>query len=80
MKNEKQKPASQYQCAAGKTRQSEDHHMSFSNCIRNLMKNQYFRRLVVRAIEDFIVLFMLFAAIWSLAFVVSGALKILGVA
>ena len=36
--------------------------------------------LIVRAIEDAIIMFLLFAAVWSLAFVASGVLKILGVA
>ena len=40
----------------------------------------YFRGLVVRAIEDAIILFIGGVAIWSLCWVVSGVLKMLGVA
>lgn len=37
------------------------------------------RNLVVRAIEDFIILFLMFAAVWSLAYVCGGVFKLLGV-
>ena len=43
------------------------------------IEKAYFRRLVVRAIEDALVLLLMGAAIWSLCFVVGGALNLLGV-
>ena len=54
--------------------------MSLGNFIRNMAKSQYFRQLIVRAVEDFIILFIGFAAIWSLCHVVSGVFRLLGVA
>lgn len=54
--------------------------MSLSNFIRNAAKSQYFRQLVVRAIEDFIILFMLGAAIWAVCWVFTGIFRLLGVA
>lgn len=54
-------------------------YMSLSNFIRNATKSQYFRQLVVRAIEDAIILFLGGAAIWSLCHVVSGIFRVLGV-
>ena len=43
------------------------------------MTRKELRNLVVRAIEDFIVLFLMFAAVWSLACVCGAAFKLLGV-
>jgi hypothetical protein len=54
--------------------------MSLSQFIKRAAKSQYFRQLIVRAVEDFIILFLGFAAIWSLCHVVSGVLRLLGVA
>lgn len=54
--------------------------MSLSNFIRRATKSQYFKTLIVRVIEDFIVLFVGMAAIWSLCHVVSGVFRLLGVA
>ena len=54
--------------------------MPTKNFITRLYHSQYFRNLIVRAIEDGIILFLLFAAVWSLAHVVSGIFRILGVA
>lgn len=53
--------------------------MPLTQFIKNAVKSQYFRRTVVRAIEDFIILFVGAAAIWSLCHVVSGVFKMLGV-
>ena len=53
--------------------------MSLSNFIRNAAKSQYWRQLIVRAVEDFIVLFVGYASLWSLCHVVSGILRALGV-
>lgn len=39
----------------------------------------YLRNIIVRVIEDAIVLLMMIAAVWSLAYVCGGALKLLGV-
>lgn len=39
----------------------------------------YYRRLIVRAIEDGLVLFLMGAAIWSLCYVVGGVFDALGV-
>ncbi len=77
MRNEIKNPG----CGGGRKpgETSEVKQMSLSEHIKVFAKSQYFRRLVVRAIEDFIILFLLFAAVWSLAFVAGGALKILGV-
>ena len=44
-----------------------------------MTKRQY-RDLIVRVVEDFIVLFVGMAAIWSLCYVVSGVFRLLGVA
>jgi hypothetical protein len=54
--------------------------MSLSNFIRNVTKSQYFRRLVVRAIEDACILLMLGVTIWAICWVVGGIFRILGVA
>lgn len=53
--------------------------MPLTQFIKNAVKSQYFRRAVVRAIEDFIILFLMIAAVWSLAYVASGVFKTLGV-
>lgn len=53
--------------------------MLLSNVIKNLSRSQYFRRLVVRAIEDFIIVFLIYAAIWSVCYVVGGIFNLLGV-
>lgn len=53
--------------------------MSLSKSIKKFAKSQYFRRLVVRAIEDFIIVFLLYASIWSVCYVVGGIFKLLGV-
>ncbi len=39
----------------------------------------YYRRLIVRAIEDGIVIYVMFAICWALAWAVSGILQKLGV-
>ena len=44
------------------------------------MSKREYRDLIVRVVEDFIVLFLAGAAIWSLCYVVSGVFKALGVA
>ena len=54
--------------------------MPTKDFITRLYHSQYFRNLIVRAIEDGIILFLLFAAVWSLAHIVSGIFRILGVA
>ena len=55
--------------------------MSFTEFITKCRDSKaYFRGLIIRAIEDGIVLFLLFAAVWSLAHVVSGIFRLLGVA
>lgn len=54
--------------------------MPTKDFITRLYHSQYFRNLIVRAIEDGIILFLLFAAVWSLAHVVGGIFRILGVA
>ena len=53
--------------------------MPLTQFIKNAVKSQYFRRVVVRAIEDFIIIFVGAAALWSLCHVVSGILRALGV-
>ena len=40
----------------------------------------YYRGLIVRAIEDFIILFLMGVTVWSLAWVIGGVLKLMGVA
>lgn len=54
--------------------------MSLSNFIRRAAKSQYFRQLIVRAIEDFIILFMLGVGIAVVCTVVGGIFRLLGVA
>ena len=53
--------------------------MSLSNFIKRAAKSQYFRQLVVRAIEDAIVLFMLGVGIAVVCTVVGGVFRLLGV-
>ena len=53
--------------------------MSLSNFIRRAAKSQYFRQLVVRAIEDAVVLFMLGVGIAVICVVVGGVFRLLGV-
>ena len=53
--------------------------MSFSNFIRRLTKSQYFRKLVVRAIEDAILLMMIVLAIALVCFVCGTLLRLMGV-
>jgi len=55
--------------------------MSLLNVITKCRASKaYFRGLVVRAIEDAIILFLGGAAIWSLCWVITGIFKALGVA
>ena len=54
--------------------------MSLSNFIRNATKSQYFRQLVVRAIEDAIILFCIGVGIAVICVVVGGVFRLLGVA
>lgn len=54
--------------------------MSLSNFIRNVTKSQYFRSLVVRAIEDAIILFCIGIGIAVVCTVVGGVFRLLGVA
>lgn len=53
--------------------------MSLSNFIRRAAKSQYVRQLVVRAIEDAVVLFMLGVGIAVICVVVGGVFRLLGV-
>jgi hypothetical protein len=53
--------------------------MSFSNFIRNAAKSQYFRQLVVRAIEDAVILFCIGVGIAVVCTVVGGVFRLLGV-
>jgi hypothetical protein len=55
--------------------------MSLCNYITRIRRSKaYLRGLIVRAIEDFIILFLGAAAIWSLCHVVSWVFQGLGVA
>ena len=55
--------------------------MLLSDFITKCAKNKvYFRNLIVRAIEDFIVLFIGGVAIWAICWVVTGIFRLLGVA
>ena len=54
--------------------------MSLSNFIRRAAKSQYFRQLIVRAIEDAIVLFCIGVGIAVVCVVVGGVFRLLGVA
>lgn len=53
--------------------------MSLTQFIKRAAKSQYFRRLVVRAIEDAIILFLGGVAIWAICWVITGIFKVLGV-
>ena len=53
--------------------------MSLTQFIRRAAKSQYFRALVVRAIEDACILMMLGVGIWTVCAVAGAALKWLGV-
>lgn len=53
--------------------------MSLSKFIKKAAKSQYFRALVVRAIEDAILLFGLGVGIWTIMALASAALRMLGV-
>lgn len=54
--------------------------MSLSQFIKNAAKSQYFRRLVIRAIEDAIILLMIVIGLWLVCTVVGGIFRLLGVA
>ena len=54
--------------------------MSLTQFIRRATKSQYFRSLIVRAIEDAIVLLVLCIGIWLVCTVVGGVFRLLGVA
>jgi len=54
--------------------------MSLTQFIRRAAKSQYFRSLIVRAIEDAIVLLVLCIGIWLTCTVVGGVFRLLGVA
>jgi len=53
--------------------------MSLSKFIKNAAKSQYFRALIVRAIEDAVILFMLCIGIAVVCTVVGGVFRLLGV-
>lgn len=53
--------------------------MSLTQFIKRAAKSQYFRWLVVRAIEDAIILFLGGVAIWAICWVITGIFKVLGV-
>ena len=53
--------------------------MSLTQFIRKAARSQYFRRLVVRAIEDAVILLMMVVGIWLICTVVGGVFKLLGV-
>lgn len=53
--------------------------MSLSNLIKRAAKSQYFRRLIVRAIEDALVLLLMGACIWVIAYLLSEILQKMGV-
>ena len=53
--------------------------MSLSQFIRRAAKSQYFRQLVVRAIEDAIVLLVLCIGIWLVCAAVGVVFRLLGV-
>ena len=55
--------------------------MSLSQFITKCREcKSYYRGLIVRAVEDFIILFIMGVAVWSLAWVIGGVLKLMGVA
>ncbi len=53
--------------------------MSLTQFIKRAAKSQYFRQLVVRAIEDAVVLFMLGIGIWALCAFAEAVLGSMGV-
>ena len=53
--------------------------MSLSKLIKNAAKSQYFRALIVRAIEDAVVLFCIGVGIAVVCVVVGGVFRLLGV-
>lgn len=53
--------------------------MLLNNVIKNLRKSQYFRAIVVRAIEDAIIVFLICVAIWAVCIVARTAFDALGV-
>ena len=54
--------------------------MSLSNFITKCRDSKaYFRVLIVRAIEDAIILFIGGVAIWALCWVITGIFRVLGV-
>jgi hypothetical protein len=54
--------------------------MSLTQFIKRAAKSQYFRQLVIRAIEDAVILLMLGIGIAVVCTVVGGVFRILGVA
>lgn len=54
--------------------------MSLTKYIKGMVRCQYFRRLVVRAIEDAIILLMMVVGIWLICTVVGGVFRLMGVA
>ena len=53
--------------------------MSFTQFIKKIGKSQYFRQLVIRAIEDAIVLFLIGVGIWAVCWFVGTFFRLLGV-
>lgn len=53
--------------------------MSLSQFIRRAAKSQYFRQLVIRAIEDAIILFCIGVGIWAVCWTVTAVFRLLGV-
>lgn len=53
--------------------------MPLSQFIRRAAKSQYFRALVVRAIEDAIVLFLMGVGIWAICWLAGEILQKMGV-
>ena len=78
-RSEIKNPGSRYQHEPGQTLKIGEDQMSLSNFIKRAAKSQYFRQLVVRAIEDAIVLFMLGVGIWTVCTVAGGILRLMGV-
>lgn len=54
--------------------------MSLTQFIKRAAKSQYVRQLVVRAIEDAVILLTLVIGIWLVCTVVGGVFRLLGVA
>jgi len=53
--------------------------MSLTQFIKRAVRSQYFRGLVVRAVEDACILLMLGVGIWLVCTVVGGVFRLLGV-